>query len=239
MLTAKDFTVVLYQATIFTPDEELSSGRVMRDFFPSCVERFDGEPVVLPIQETSFPREIPKVIMQSKSAMWRCEFASARVSYFWRKPKEGNDGITLKDFYTDAAQFMQSYMGRVNPRVGRLGAVIHRMAHHSYPARFLCQHFCDKRWLVEPLNRPQNFELHAHKRFSMGGQINVNSWVRNKTGTVSANDQNQPVVLLDQDINTLPEDAAHKNYTTDEIGRFFDLVTPEFDLILKLYYPEE
>ena len=111
--------------------------------------------------------------------------------------------------------------------------MIRRAARDPSAVKNLIEHFCKERWLQRPLNRQANFELHAHKRFTMDNYFVVNSWVRNKTGSV----ESEPIALVEQDINTLPEEAETRSFSTDETVRFFRAVVPELDLILSLYYP--
>jgi hypothetical protein len=87
-----------------------------------------------------------------------------------------------------------------------------------------------------PLNRPESFELHAHKRFAMDG-FQVNSWVRNKTGRVSIDQDPEAIVLVEQDINTTPEDIQSRSFSSEEIRRFFVTAASELESILRLYYP--
>ena len=80
--------------------------------------------------------------------------------------------------------------------------------------------------------------MHAHKRFRLTNEFEVNSWVRNKTGTISG-EHPEPIVLVEQDLNTRAEDAERRRFSAEEIARFFSAVSNEFDVILRLYYPEE
>jgi len=238
-LTTENFETAFCQATVFTPDDELSSARLLRDLLPSLTEQFDADPTILPVQDPPLPREIPKVILQSKSGIWRYEFSSARANLFWKKPIEATDEMTLDDFFMQASKLLCDYVERMEPRIGRLAGIIKRYADHPEPGLFLSRHFCKDRWYETPLNRPENFELHAHKRFKLGDQFDVNSWVRNKTGKATSANESMSIVLLEQDINTLSEEAPNQNFSKEDIASFCNLIPSEFDSILKLYYPEE
>lgn len=86
-----------------------------------------------------------------------------------------------------------------------------------------------------PLNRPENFELHAHKRFVMSDEFQVNSWARSKTALLAEGEA--PIVTFEQDINTLPEAATSAKFDDDQLARFFQAVAPEFETIIKFYFP--
>jgi len=92
--------------------------------------------------------------------------------------------------------------------------------------------------LANPLKRPENFELHAHKVYTMSSGLNVNSWVRNKTAL--ANDPEAggptPVVLVEQDLNTLTEVQHHTTFSAEDLASFLDVSTNELDEIFSAYY---
>ena len=101
----------------------------------------------------------------------------------------------------------------------------------------LAKHFCKDRWYKAPLNRPENFELHAHKRFTLASDFAVNSWARSKTGKLSGDGEEKTVVLFEQDLNTLAEEAPKRDFGEVEIKKFFGAAATELDSILDLYYP--
>ena len=126
---------------------------------------------------------------------------------------------------------------------GRLAFILHSVASTKEPAKTLVEHFCQERWFSAPLNRPENFELHAHKSFQMSDEFKVNSWIRCKTGIRSASEENQlspgiePVILVEQDINTLNETAGTTVFDAESMERFLQHAPREMQHILGLYFP--
>ena len=236
-LTAASFQHSSCQATVFTPDGDLSVNKVMKDLYPSLAVLFDGEPTVLPPIPEGAPPEIPRIILQSCSDEWRCELSPARANVFWRRAKSTTTGLCISDFFQQASDLLVRYSREVNARVGRLAGLVTRFAEHQTPALFLARHFCQERWDRAPLNRPENFELHAHKRFPLAGEFQVNSWARSKTGMLKAEDVQKPVVLFEQDLNTLADEAPAKDFSEAEVKKFFGAAATELDSILRLYYP--
>ena len=239
-LVADDFQVASCQATLFTPDEEISTSKLVSGLLPQWSTRFDGDPIILPHVE-GLPREVPKMILSSTSASWRCEIASARINIFWRRTKTAPPPLvpSISTFYADAAQLLVEYNRFLKSRVGRVAAVLNRYATHGQPGLFLARHFCQERWAQAPLDRPESFELHAHKRFTLANEFQVNSWVRNKTGQIAIERDLEPIVLVEQDLNTLPEDVERRSFQNEEFVRFFSVVANELDSILQLYYPRD
>lgn len=234
-LTADSFAIAQRQLVLFTPDEEISSAKLVRGLVPKWSERFGGEPVILPAAEGML-RQIPKIILHSEDGAWRCEISSERISIFWRLMRSG----VATPGAAESVQLLQEYRDFLDARVGRMAAVLRRIAAHPNPGLFLARHFCQPKWIEAPFNRPENFELHAHKSFELGQRpFVVNSWVRNKTAGVPSNTGPQPVVLVEQDLNTLAEESASQDYSKEEIDSFFSATEDEFDVILRLYYPLE
>jgi hypothetical protein len=104
---------------------------------------------------------------------------------------------------------------------------------------FLARHFCRDRWLTAPLNRPESFELHAHKRYTPPTlpHFVINSWIRAKTGHLGQEPERIPIVLVEQDLNTIPEEASSRDFSASDITDFLRTVPPELESILLLYFP--
>ena len=226
------FRLASCQATLFTPDEEISTTKLLDGVVHRWQDRFDADPVIVPATE-GFSREDPRMILGSTSG----EIASMRINLFWRRTNTTTAEPPLFEFYAEATRVLNEYAEFSNARVGRMAAGLNRFVGHATPGLFLARHFCQDRWSAAPLNRPENFELHAHKRYRLAGEFEVNSWVRNKTGTVSG-EPPHPIVLVEQDLNTLAEDSDGRRFSAGEIARFFGECSHVFDSILWLYYPE-
>lgn len=236
VLTAENFQLASCQATLFTPDEEVSSARLMKGLLPRWIERFDADPTVVPAVE-GIPREVPRLILESKSGVWRCEIASARINLFWRKSGGDVSVPTLGEFFTDATKMLIEYWEFLGSRVGRMAGVLNRYAGHPTPGLFLASHFCQDRWLNGPLARTENFELHVHKTYVLVEKFHMNSWVRSKTGRATFGQESHPIILIEQDLNTLAEEMQARAFGDEDIKRFFSVIAQEFDAILRLYYP--
>jgi len=238
LLTSSDFKITSCQATLFTPDGGLTTSRFLRDLFPKWTGRFNADPSVLPLPP-DIPPEVPRIILSSSDTTWRCEIAPARINLFCRKTSEEGPYPDIGAFFAEVQTLFQQYAEVSQERIARLASVISRIAQHENPGLLIARHFCKERWDVAPFNRPENFELHAHKKYSLGGQFQVNSWVRNKTGMWTGGKEVQPIVVVEQDINTLAESSPTQTFGIDEFKKFFLLTAIEFDSIMALYYPSE
>lgn len=236
MPTVADFKLASCLAAVFTPEAEVSAAKLLTRLLPRWVTRFDAEPTALPLAD-GLPREVPRVILQSRSGEWGCDVASARINVYWRRASSEGYAMQPAEFYREVTSMLHEYCDFLDSRVGRLAAVITRYVPDPAPARFLASHFCKDRWLTAPFNRPASFELHAHKKFLLAGRFEVNSWVRNKSGTLAQPTQGSPIVLIEQDFNTPAEEVATRQFSHEEIAAFFEVAVPGFDETLKLYYP--
>lgn len=208
--------------------------KIIRGLLPKWESLFaNAEPIVLPFVQ-GMPREMPRLIIRSSDETWRCEIASERFNVVW-EARSGPGDATVASIGTTAVQFLTDYKEFLGARIGRMAAVITRIRRIVQPAMFLAEHFCKPQWLIAPLNRPESFELHAHKRYELPYGLKVNSWVRNKTGVLLL-DQN-PIVVVEQDLNTLAEEASFRDFDSSAIRQFFTSIPAEFDSILGLYYP--
>ncbi len=236
MPSSRDFFLAQCQATLFTPEAEVSTARLLSRLFPRWLGLFDGEPVILPLPD-AVPKDIPRAIFESRSGEWRCECASGRINLFWKQPAGSTANQTLQRAYGALIPLLTQYVEFVDSRIGRLAAVASRYVTHPSPSRYLAGHFCKERWLAAPFNRPESFELHAHKRFPLGGHFQVNSWVRNRTGKLTAEGSERDIILVEQDFNTLAEEQAERSFSLGEVSQFFEAAGPGFDEVLNLYYP--
>lgn len=236
-ITFDKFQTHICQATIFTPDEEVSIPKTMDLFVKKWDHFFDSNPTMIEI--TPLPREIPKIVLKNKGDNWSCEISSAYVAVKQRTTVNSPDNIiSTTEFYSTAIEILADYKAQLRARVDRMGAVINRTTPIDNAGRFLATHFCDKRWTEgQPFNRPDGFELHAHKVFDLNKEHRVNSWVRNITGMVKSAGATNTVIIIEQDINTLAFADHATNLTEDKLKSFFSDIPLKFDEILKLYYP--
>lgn len=234
---AEEFSTVGVQATLFTPGASVVPNEVAKRLIGGAwVDHFDGDPVMLP-SDPGIPREIPKVILRDKRGIWHAEIADARVSIKWRWGELSTAPDDLEAVFRQSAARLEEYRSAFSPRVGRLAAVTQRFVLNDAPGLTLASHFCREEQREGPLNRPENFELHAHKVFTFA-DFTVNSWVRNKTARISSAGSKRHGILVEQDLNTLAEQATSRDFEVDEVTRFFSTVGQELRSILALYYPQ-
>lgn len=232
MVSSTVFEVHRVMASGFVATEEFSPSKALRQILKNWPDVYDGEMTSFPLPP-DVPPDVPSVLLSSKNGAWRLEISRARVNVLWLRREEGlgNLANTLAEFADRLATiFEESEAG-----VGRLAAVVTRQASIEDPGGTLARQFCRDEFLGGPLNRPEGFELHAHKRFQLLPQLTVNSWIRIKTAKGAS--QEYRYVTVEQDINTLGEELESRRFSRDETVAVFDAASGEVDAILEMYFP--
>ena len=235
MLKYSDFQEAsVVQSTIFTPGFSFITHKILIDLLQLRPGMFDGEPVVLPLPHDA-PPELPRIILQDKNGTNKIEVSPTRVNFFRIKTVE-DDRVDIQRFIIDSAVLLKEYLSISGARCGRLASVLKRFCIKDDPSKEIVSHFCKEVFLNKPFDGPASFELHARKRYQFIEAFEVNSWVRIKSGQVQyPSETPKPIVLIEQDINTLAEILETKNYTEEEILSFFGNVFDEFNDILRIY----
>lgn len=219
LLRINDFALNSVQTSVLTPTYRVVPMNVLGKLAERLATRFDGEPTVLPMPEDA-PPDIPRLIFQSKDQQWKLEMASARINYRWMQRAETQQQ-SVPEVSHEFLQFLSHFLRIDNPRIGRIALILYRYLLISEPAAIISRHFCRDEWLRTGLVNTKSFELHSHKRVSIGG-FAVNSWIRFKTGQLTIpNTPARPIVLVEQDVNTLAEKTDSAAYTMDDLRRFF------------------
>lgn|GEM_PF-3333907 len=230
-LGADDFALAACQASVYTPDGELAVARLFRDLLPSWSSHFDTEPQVVPHPTSRHPR----VLLRSGTGMWRCEIAADRTDFYWIRPEPRAPAPAVEDFFTIAGGMLAQYAAHARSRVGRMAAVVSRVATHAAPARFLVQHYARPQ-LAAGLEGTESFELNTGKRYALGGRFLVNALMRCRTP--SDNGPGTPgAVLLDQDLNTLADRAPAEQFDADDLATFFPLAARDHAFALATMFP--
>jgi hypothetical protein len=226
---ATEFRVGALQTVIFTEPAGFSTGRVLQRFLPEVASTFDAEPG---IPGEALPPEIPRVLLASKSGAWQGQIGPLRCDLIWRGSGSRNSA-QVAGVLSEASGWLFKYLDVTGARGLRAAVVLTRFAECELPGLMLARHFCQERWYQQPLNRPQSFELHAHKSYRLG-ETEVNSWFRAKSGQFEVDGQKAPIVIEEQDINTLPRESP---LGQTEASAFFLACPQELDHILSLYFP--
>lgn len=237
MATWQQFGIDLVQAVIFTPDQTagFSSGKAVKIILTRFQERYSGEMQVLPLP-AEVPPEIPRVVLVSDDNRHRLAMAPSRIDSVIAVPPPHQ--AALPPLVREAAEVVEHYVQQAGSRVGRLALIVHRLCPDARPAQTLIERFCNEASQQQPFNRSESFEIHNHKVYTPPGDAigyPINSWVRCKSGKVVAD--GSPVILVEQDLNTLSPGSESRNLRIDQMQAFFAFATQEAEGLLTKYFP--
>jgi hypothetical protein len=237
MASWQDFTLDLVQTVIFTPDHSaFAAPKALATILAAFPDRFDGEMQVLPLP-TELSPDIPHVQLRNSDDSRRLSMAPARIDSVWRNVP-GGMALALPAAVAECAEVQERYVEGLHVRVGRVALLVHRYFPVEHPAQVLIDQFCKESSRRAPFNRSESFEIHNHKVYSPqkpGIDFAVNSWVRCKTARLVAD--NRPVILVEQDLNTLASEADAARFDGARLQAFFQTAVLEVDEILQKYFP--
>lgn len=232
MVSAADFEIQRIVVSGFIATDGFSPPNALRHVLEAWPEVYDGEVTSLPLGPDA-PPDLPSVVLASGDGAWRLEMSRARVNVAWIRRNGAADdlGQTLTEF----ARRLADVIERAEAGLGRLAAIVVRRASVAEPGRALARQFAQPQWLEGPLNRPEGFELHAHKEFLLMPDLTVNSWIRIKAAKGASPDYRY--ITVEHDINTLANEQESRRFGRQEIEGMFDNVARELDDILSMYFP--
>ncbi len=241
MIRASAFRFSGFQAAAFYANLQFTARKVLPRLLGGLADVLDGDPITVPVPSEA-PPEIPRLFLGNKDQSLRLEVSLVRADVRWQL-KESGLRLDLRQFCDFALRALAVFHEAMPATPGRIAIVVNRFQPYENSGKAIAAHFCrlpllsDEPGRKGPLNRPQQFELHAHKRFNLG-KFQVNSWVRVKTGTFAEAGKQQPIVFFEQDINTLPEILADAEFSEADIREFYNLCVDELDVISRLYFPD-
>ena len=241
MIGHSAFRFGTYQAVAFYANLRLAINKILPRLLSELADVLDADPIALPVPGEA-PPEIPRLFLSNKDQSIRMEVSPQRADVRWQR-KSPSSEMNLEQFCDFSQRAFVCFHEAAHVMPGRIALVVNRFQPHENPGKALASHFCHPPLLSNepgkkgPLNRPEQFELHAHKRFEIGS-FRVNSWVRCKTGTITEEQKKHPIILVEQDINTLAEGLADTEFSGDDIREFHHLTVKEFETIIRLYFPE-
>lgn len=236
MIHAADFQLLRVQASAFFSGIGFRPATLLSEMPEAWRGVYDGDPISVPLPDEA-PAVLPSVVLRSRDDTQRVQVSRARVDLIMSC--ENAPQLGLPETLGELAGRLAALLRTNGVTFGRLAAIVARVAEVEQPGIELSRQFCSDRWLQArgPLNRPEGFELHAHKVFDLLKDIPVNSWVRIKTAKLGPEPYRH--VLVEQDINSLGEEIETRCFDRDALIRWFQAANEQLDRILELYFPDD
>ncbi len=233
MKTTK-FVISSLQFSIFTSAVLFAKAKILEKLMSDFSDVFNGDTVSIPVPSDA-PKEIPSIILYSEDKKMKLEVAENRVNFF-KYQRDDSEIVDPQKMIKLFLEILKVYKTVTQAVIGRLAVVTVKFMKIKEPALELAKHFCREEWIEEPFNRPENFEIHSHKKYSLCA-FSVNSWVRCKTGRLTQD--KEPIVLVTQDINTLVEELDKKDFKVEDVKKFLDMFIKEQEKIIYKYFPRK
>ena len=234
MVSATDFHTQRVMASGFVTSDEFHPSQALRVVVQTWPDVYDGETISLPLPP-DVPAEVPSVLLSSRDGAHRMEVSRARVNVIWHRRSE--TVANLESIFDEFANRLATVFEQSGAGLGRLAGVVLREASIPEPGVALSRQFCRDEYLSGPLNRPEGFELHAHKTFVLVPDVTVNSWIRIRTAKGGSPPSQYGHVTVEHDINTLAEELETRRFGRDNIVEVLSAVSREVDVILAMYFP--
>lgn len=231
MIKAKDFEVLSLQVTIFTPALIFLPSKILQFLMEKYATIFDAAPVSVPLP-SGIPKDIPRILFSNLNKTLKLEISEARVNIF--RYFQPNEDVDRDEFYKICKSIFNDYVICTSAKIGRLALIAVKICKQENPSLALAKHFCKEQYIIEPFNRPQNFEINSHKKYVFR-DFDINSWVRCKAEILQ--EGNSPVIFVQQDINTLAEEVETREFTISMLQRFMSIISIEQNSILEKYFP--
>lgn len=241
MLKASDFKTVSVQAAVFTfPQQGYNPSNIIRILLGNHGDIFNGEIETNPLPH-DFPNDLKQqaqhLKVQSKDLHWLLTSAPVRSDCFWN----ATDNETQLDDPLEKAgvviSIIESLLSGGELPVSRIGLVIKRRFFTENPEQELIGHFCKGTSVEGPFRNSKGFEVKNLKQYSLGSDLEINSWVKCSTGK-SGKPECQ-AIIFEQDINTQPKPVADP-IKLDQISKLFEGFAQKAENILVTdYFPEE
>lgn len=234
MLNVDNFKLNYLQVSIFTPFTSFHKSKILERLMTTFTDLFNGNTLAVPIPEDA-PKEIPRIILNSADGKFKLQVAQNRVDFF-RYRKDDDAEIDTRRILDISSRVLKEYKDCTHSVIGRLALVAVRSLENKNPGSALACHFCKDKWTAKLFNRPDNFEIHSHRRYTLYG-FSLNSWVRCVTGSLVENKER--IILVTQDINTLAEELEQRDFSIKQLKSFLGIAHRKQGRILREYFPKE
>ena len=238
-LDYRDFQYTSVQAVVFTSVVQNATSRILAAMLENWQDLFDADPLVLPVEPVG---NMGVMLLKSKDGRYVVEIINNQFRFARARIKR-DDTVDLSEFVSISNRVIETFIEAAQATVNRVALLVTRVVDEDSPAIVLSRYFCNDPLLTGALRRPENFELHAHKTYELSGMGRINSWVRCKTAILQVPSEStptvdmQPVIVIEQDINTLAEVAPGTELSILQIHQFYEAATIEMDSIVRLYFP--
>lgn len=235
MIQASDFEFSTVQTVVWTTNNPaFSQAKFLAAILGRFSEKYNGAVQTIPLPDSA-SQDIPRVILESADQVWKLQASAYRCDSFLNLSDSIRKEIT--DPILETSKVLISYLEQFEVQATRLAVIIVRTCESSNPANELIEHFCNERSKNSVFRNMEDFQIHGYKSYLFSRvNLNVNSWVRCLTGFSDSANGKQPIIIIEQDMNTV-ENTFSTTFAPNVVHSYFSEALKELSLVFEQYFP--
>ncbi|MCK4781491.1 hypothetical protein KAS79_01005 [Candidatus Parcubacteria bacterium] len=227
MSTSVNFKVQKIQFALFPKNfNPIDKVKIANDLKVKTGVLFDGEPTILPLPIDA-PLEIPRIMLQSKDGIFRCDVAIPRIDFF-QQVSEKQKFEEVKNIYLSKVKQIYSYFIEDQALfIGRIGFIVDFITDLDESSNTILQNqLLKKDCYFAESRKIKNISLVFTEK------DNIDTWEINRFIKIdSLRKISDPVddkrLVLRYDINTISEKINEYNLTVEDIKKILDKASGE------------
>lgn len=219
-----DFKLVKLQVALFVRGLDIAKYDkylVISELKDKVGDVFDAEPLALPFPPDA-PPEIPRIVLRSNDGKFICNIALNRVDILRNVPPQGleetEDLFAVHRSQTERIFAYLKEKGVVINRVGLTGSFVGRVAGGT-SAEYLRSIFI----VTNKLTSPKELQVIYNKR-ARNESLDFNHLIK----IIS---QENSKVVLQIDVNTIPEVMGASEFSIEDLNRILDYSTAKIKIL--------
>lgn len=196
---------------------------------------FDADPLILPLAD-DVPAEFPRIQLKSKEDSYRLSVAKSRLD-FAVIHRDGDEGVEFPDLKSIdyLSRIFEVLAETIKARIVR-GALVNNWAVHL--DQVSAAEYLRKKYIIDsaPISQPDELEVHYLRKATVSG-FESNNWVRIRSARKASDPEDNRLVAVQMDINTLAE--KEYDFTPDSLKSFLTHAANIMTEELHHHFPEE
>ena len=229
------FSLAQVQAALFTPGFQFTPQKMASHLMEAHSQNFEGQHLILGLPPGA-PPNMPRFYLGNDQTRYRLQSTPERVDFFGVS-SEVTMPVDVSAALKIATEVLCDYAEYGRCVVGRMACILAHVLPTEAPGQAIASQFCRRDWVERAFPRVGDFEVHAHQRLVLQSGLTVNAWIRSKSAVLHSGAgvlaTAVPVIMVEQDINTLHEELAKHDFASDVIASFFEQTVSQAAVMLE------
>ncbi len=219
------------QAVLFTTPYPIEHKLAFStEFLKHTQKTFGNDPSIITAPQNA-PPQVPRIEIKSPDQSHIAQFSNDRISFHFQDTFNAKMSLSagFQHFMTGFHQEIQATMEFLNPKVVRLGFIIHLIADLGFSTNRFLSEECLKN---NPFPDAHELNLGILYKLQLEG-FHINRWARYKTLRAQNDPSIDYAMAIEIDLNTIAEEM--NNFTASEILQFYTIAHENVTKDLKNY----